>query len=310
MKSDRSITNVAASVRQRLYNLSQKNREDFNLVLSRYAGERILYRLSLSPYADSFVLKGAQLFSLWTATPHRTTRDLDLLGIGDSTIPHLENIFREICVQPVDPSDGIEFMPDTVRGEEIREQAEYNGVRVRVDYMISQAKDALQIDVGFGDTVFPEPEIVEYGSLLDLPAPRLKAYPRESVIAEKFQAMVMLGMANSRMKDFYDLFILASEFEFDGETLLKAVEATFEQRSTNLPSDNPLALTSEFYENPDKLNQWGAFLNRTGLNPADSDLTSVVQLLRDFLMPPVIAKFKEQSFNKVWPPGGPWREKG
>lgn len=307
MKQKRILKNVGASVRQRLSNLAREREEDFNLVLSRYAIERLLYRISRSQYADEFVLKGAQLFSLWIGKPHRITRDLDLLRKGNPTIPQLETIFRAICKQPVEEPDGIDFLAETVRGEPIREQDKYHGVRIRLVYHLAGAKDTLQIDVGFGDAVTPAPKLVDFPSLLDFPNPRLKAYARETMIAEKFQALVTLGISNSRMKDFYDLSILASAFHFDGETLIRAIEATFKRRKIGLPSEIPLALTPDFAENQIKQRQWQAFLSKNRLQPAKADLTRVIEMIRKFLMPPTLALAGNRTFKQVWLPGGPWQ---
>jgi predicted nucleotidyltransferase component of viral defense system len=256
MKQKPQIKNIAASVRQRLSNRARERGEDFDLLLARYALERLLYRLSLSPHADEFVLKGAQLFFVWMDSPYRITRDLDLLRRGDSTIPQLEAIFRALCQQPVEKPDGIEFMSETVKGEVIREQAKYRGVRIRLLYRLAEAQNTLQIDIGFGDAVTPAPKIVEFPSLIGFPLPRIKAYSREAVIAEKFQALVMLGITNSRMKDFFDLSILARTFHFDGEMLCRAIAATFKRRRTVVPNTVPVALTAQFAEDPIKQKQW------------------------------------------------------
>jgi hypothetical protein len=309
MTNEKKISNDAASIRQRLYNLSKQQGEDFSFIISRFAVERFLFRLSHSPYADRFVLKGAQLFHLWTDKMQRPTRDLDLLGTDESSVFNVEEIFRKICSRPVNVPDGLEFLPTTVRGEEIREQAEYKGVRIRLKYQLGQIKDSLQVDIGFGDIVTPSPLEMEYGSLLDLPSARLKVYPKESVVSEKFQAMVMLGMGNSRMKDFFDLFIMAREFEFDGKILLQAIRLTFKRRNTTLPVERPFVLSSEFTNNPEKLAQWKAFLKRSGLETEDTNLTTVIQLLGEFLLTPVKEHLGGQHFNKVWPPGGPWKTK-
>jgi len=308
MKQKRTVKNVGASVRQRLSNLAREQDEDFNLVLSRYAIERLLYRMSQSQHEDEFILKGAQLFALWMGKPHRITRDLDLLRKGNPTISQLEAIFRSICKQSVDEPDGIEFLAETVRGEEIRGREKYHGVRIRLVYHLAGAKDVLQIDVGFGDAVKPAPKMVEFPSLLDFPAPRLKAYSREAMIAEKFQAMVTLGISNSRMKDFYDLSILANTFHFAGETLIEAIEATFKRRKIALPSEVPLALTPDFAGNQKKQKEWRAFLNKNRLQPAKEALAGVVATIRKFLMPPILALAGKQRFKRIWPPGGPWQD--
>ncbi len=302
------ITNVPASVRQRLYNRARSQGEDFNLIVSRYAVERLLYRLSKSQYAEEFVLKGAQLFYVWLEASHRTTRDLDLLRYGATALLELENIFRNICRQPVAEPDGIEFLADTVRGEEIREHAEYRGARIRIAYRLGEAKGAMQIDIGFGDVATPAPKFIKFPSLLDFPAPRLKAYQRETVVAEKFHALVTLGINNSRFKDFYDLFLLAKTFPFDGKLLSSAIQATFKRRKTALPIETPIALTSAFAKDPNKQKQWQAFLMKNRVELGRTDFVRVVETIRRFLLPPTLAMVQQQKFRKVWPAGGPWRD--
>jgi hypothetical protein len=251
--------NIAASVRQRLLNASRARREDFQVTLTRYAIERLLYRLSKSAHREQFIIKGAMLFSAWNEVPHRPTRDLDLLSFGTSDIPRLEGMFREIVNTEVEP-DGLEFFAESVRGGRIKEDQEYEGVRLSIQARLEHARLSLQIDIGFGDAVTPAPEEIEYPTLLaDLPAPRLRAYSRYSVVAEKFQAMVMLGIANTRMKDFFDVWTLAGSFNFDGRVLCQAMKMTFERRETEIPSTAPLALTPEFYEDRTKQSQWEHF---------------------------------------------------
>lgn len=212
-------------------NLARKQHEDFQLVLTRYAIERLLYRLTRTGYAAEFVLKGAMLFRLWADQPHRPTRDLDLLGRGDPSVDRLAAVFRAVCGAAVE-DDGLLFDPATVTAGKIKEDQEYEGVRVECVARLGQARIDLQVDVGFGDAVTPGPVTVQYPGLLDLPAPELAAYPRETVVAEKFQAMVMLGIANSRMKDFFDLWVLARSFTFAGPVLAAAIRATFARRKT------------------------------------------------------------------------------
>ncbi|MBI4455125.1 MAG: nucleotidyl transferase AbiEii/AbiGii toxin family protein [Acidobacteria bacterium] len=252
---------VAASVRQRLLHKSRVQGEDFQLVLIKYVAERLLYRLSQSAYSEKFILKGAMLFSVWGGTPHRATRDLDLLGTGNNRIPALEEIFREICRIPVEDA-GLEFLHETVRGEEIQEEQEYEGVRLSFRARLAEARIPLQVDIGFGDAVTPSAEIEKYPTLLDFPAPHLLVYPREAVVAEKFQAMVIFGIANSRMRDFFDIWFLSRHFEFFGTRLCSAIQATFDQRKTPLRAQTPLALTAAFYEDPDKQRQWQGLLHR------------------------------------------------
>jgi predicted nucleotidyltransferase component of viral defense system len=301
----RPVTNIGASVRQRLLNLARQQNEDFGLVLTRFAIERLLYRLSRSPHADDFILKGAQLFSLWTEKAHRTTRDLDLLCQGSPVLARLETVFRDLCEQQADRPDGLTFTADSVRAETIREAAAYDGVRVLVGYEIGGARDRLQIDVGFGDAVVPAPEMVAIPALLDLPAPRMKAYPMEAVVAEKYEAMVSLGMANSRMKDFYDIWLLSRQFEFGGERLCQAIGATFSRRKTPLPSGVPAALSAEFATDRDKQTQWRAFVARSRLTP-EAELSDVVAALREFLMPPTSAIIAGTSFAMIWSGARGW----
>jgi hypothetical protein len=299
--------NLAASVRQRLLNIARDRRTDFQLVLIRYAIERLLYRLSRSVHKDRFLLKGAMLFSAWSDQPFRPTRDLDFLGQGDGTVAAVEKAAKEICRIAVE-DDGLEFLGDTIEGEEIREDQEYRGVRLRFEARLAGARIPMQIDVGFGDAVTPAPETIDYPVLLDLPAPRIRAYPREVVVAEKYQAMVVLGIANSRMKDFFDLWMLASVFDFEGSRMSGAIEATFERRKTPLPSSPPLALTEDFYGNAAKQVQWSAFLRKGRLTIDEKDFRKIVLLLRSFLMPPTIALVEKRAFGAEWPAGGPWRQ--
>ena len=297
------VANVSASVRQRLLNLATERKEDFGLVVTRYGLERFLYRLSVSPHRDSFVLKGALLLQLWTAETYRPTRDLDLLGRGVSNVSY-RKIFSEVCSQKVE-DDGLTFPPDTIRVERIRDDEAYEGVRVRVEARLGDVRVPLQIDIGLGDTIVPSSEELEYPTLLKFAAPKLHAYSKESVVAEKFEAMVKLGMANSRMKDFYDLWVLAKRFEFESATLAAAIQATFKTRRTTLPRSSPLALQADFYELPTKLTQWRAFLRKSGLK-ADSSLKEIIEVIREFVMPVVNGLSERNAENKVWQPGGPW----
>ena len=287
--------NIATSVRQKLTNLSRERNEDFQFVLTRYGLERLLYRLSMSRYAAQFILKGAALFQLWTGQPHRSTRDLDLLGCGTPSPERLQTIFTEICSLAVD-DDGLMFSPETIKVRQIKEDAEYQAIHLRIECRLENARLTLQIDIGFGDAITPEPLSTTYPTLLEFPAPQLRAYPRETVVAEKFQAMVALGIANSRMKDFYDVWTLARQFEFDGALLSSAIRATFERRQTPIPGSTPLALTSDFASNPSKATQWKAFLRKGKLVETPPPFTDVVRSLQDFLMPP----------TKAIPEPSPW----
>jgi len=298
-------TNVAASVRQRLLNLSRDKGEDFNFVLTQYALERFLYRLASSEYADRFVLKGAMLFAAWSDRSHRPTRDLDLLGYGDASEQQLIMSFQQICQAEVEP-DGLEFDAQSIRVTEIREDQEYDGRRVQLVAKLEKAQIHLQIDIGFGDAVTPEAEEIDYPTLLDFPAPRIWVYPRETVVAEKLQAMIALGMPNTRMKDFYDVWMIARHFSFDGTTLVRAITATFARRRTKIPNEVPTALGDEFATDRDKGTQWKAFLQRSRLEGAAVDLSQVVDELRAFLIPPLFAAANSETFNQSWTDGGPW----
>jgi len=237
--------NIAVSVRARLLSKARAEKLDFNLLLTRYALERMLYRLSVSEQRGQFLLKGALLFDLWFDVPHRPTHDADLLGFGSAEIPRLEKLFREISQIAVE--DGIAFQADTVKAAEIRKEAHYAGVRVTLLGLLDNARCPVQIDIGFGDAVTPGPEDARYPVILDeMPQPRLRVYPRDTVVAEKLEAMISLGILNSRMKDFFDLWILSRHSDFDGAVLAKAIRATFERRGTSIPFGVPLGLTEEF----------------------------------------------------------------
>lgn len=290
--------NLAASVHQRLYNHARANGEDFNQLLVRFANERWLYRLSISAYKTSFLLKGASLFTLWFQAPHRPTRDIDLLGFGSNEIADIEKAFTEICQVAAD--DGLAFRPETVKGSEIKEGEEYQGVRVSFLALLGNARISLQVDVGFGDAVTPKPANIAFPTVLDFPAPKLKAYPKETVVAEKFEAMVKLGIANSRMKDFWDLHLMVSEFEFDGAILQEAIQATFARRQTAFPIKLPLALTDEFSNDKGKQTQWSAFLRKNRLEDSIA-LNEVIDLLRAFFLPLIEAGQKEKVIVQ-WKP--------
>lgn len=277
----KSPTNLAASVRARLFNYAREHDQPFDLVLTRFALERLLYRLSQSKHADRFILKGAMLLTTWFADPLRPTRDLDLLGFGDADSEAMLGTFKEILSVPAD--DGIEFDVDALRIDRIRDEMEYGGVRLRTTANISGARIPIAVDIGFGDATEPGLEKLVYPLLLDFPKPHLRAYARETVVAEKFQAMVMLGRANSRMKDFYDIWLLSQSFEFEDARLAQAIAATFERRRTVVPTEPPDALTDAFASDPTKIAQWEAFRRDLAIDPGA--LSAVVVTLAAFLMP-------------------------
>jgi hypothetical protein len=280
--------------------------EDFNLLLSRYGIERLLYRLSISPHADKFILKGASLFLIWKGQNYRVTRDADLLGSVPSDPEHITDVFRELCHSMVEDNDGIEFIADSVLAVPIREEQVYDGIRVTLIGMLHQARIPLQVDIGFGDVVTPEPERVEFPTLLDAPPPKLLAYPRYTMVAEKAEAIVRLGMANSRIKDFYDLWLMSQLFEFEGWTLCEAVRNTFKRRSTPLPEVLPMAFTNEFSKNEQKQTQWRAFVRKSRPEQVPGDFDEIIDDLMVFLVPLLEALRRDDYFRLTWTEGGPW----
>ena len=300
-----SVRNISASVRDRLLNKARSEKLDFNLLLTRYALERMLYRLSISKQRDQFLLKGALLFDLWFDVPHRPTHDADFLGFGSAEIPHIEATFRDIC--RIEVEDGIAFQPDTVKAAEIRKEANYAGVRVTLLGMLDSARCAVQIDIGFGDAVVPGPDEVHYPVILgEMPGPHLHIYPRYTVVAEKLEALTSLGMLNSRMKDYFDLWILAKHSDFDGLILSRAVAATFERRRTAVPIGVPIGLSDEFINDAQKGKQWQGFLRKNALDPMS--LATVVVDLRDFLMPVLAAIAAGGSHDYPWRAVAGWQK--
>jgi hypothetical protein len=302
----RPVKDVAASVRQRLQNTARQTNRPFQEVLGYYAMERFLYRLSRSPHAGRFVLKGALLLRVWNAAASRPTKDIDLLGRMENTVEAIVPVFREVCGQQVEP-DGLAFHAETVTGAAIREDADYAGVRVTFLATLQNSRVAMQVDVGFGDVVTPGTVATDYPTLLDFPAPRLRGYNRETAVAEKFEAMVKLGLVNSRMKDFYDIWLLSRQFDFEGKTLATAVTRTFANRKTPVvPS--PFALTPAFAADMGKQAQWQAFVRKSRLEDAPSELGEVVAALGTFLLPLAEAVHDGKAFGRVWQAPGPWRE--
>lgn len=300
-----NVVNLAASVRQRLLNLSRERREDFGLVLTKYGLERVLYRIAQSKHRDLFVLKGALLFELWTEQRYRPTRDADFLARGQISPERFAEVFKEICNAEVE-DDGLRFDAGTVTGERIAEDADYEGVRVKFVGYLENARIPIQIDLGFGDAITPAPVEAELPTLLDFPAAKLLTYPRESVVAEKFEAIVSLGMANSRMKDLHDIRSLLHEFVFKGDVLSEAIAKTFKTRGTKLPTGQVLVFTSEFFDSDDKKKQWGAFCNKNKGYVADVSLKAVCLDIAAFLMPVLETVRRNERFRLSWLAGGPW----
>ncbi len=269
---------IAASIRARLKQCADARRQDFNLTLTHYGLERLLYRLSISPHADSYLLKGALLFAIWYEQPHRPTRDADLLGFGLDDVDSAVSAFREICGIAVD--DGIAFDAASVRGTTIRKEAGYGEVRIDLRATLDGARITLQVDIGFGDAVTPSPQAIRYPVLLDgLPAPQLRSYPKYTVVAEKLHAICLLGMANTRMKDYFDLWVLMTEGTLDPAELRRAMKATFERRQLALPAGLPAGLSDGFSSDAAKQAQRDASLKKNRL--AALELAPVVARLRE-----------------------------
>ena len=293
------MKNPAASIHARLAQRRTKTGEDYNVLLVRFTLERLLYRLSISKHREQFVLKGAMLFALWEPALHRVTRDLDLLGFGHPSPERLADIFRELCNLEVE-ADGVVFDPRSVACEDIRAQNEYAGIRVKLRAMVGKAVVPLQVDVGFGDALPVAPEEITFPVMLGMAAPKLRAYSRETVVAEKLEAIVKLGMLNSRFKDYFDLHYLAQKFPFEGALLVKSIAGTFARRGTAFPAGLPAGLTPMFGTDPAKIRGWEAFWRKTGPKAAAPTLEAVIKLLVEFLEPPLDAAAKGKTLPGTW----------
>jgi hypothetical protein len=305
----KSKRNVAASVRRRLLNQSKAAHADYNQILIRYVIERLLYRLSVSKHRESFVLKGAMLFAIWQGALHRPTRDVDLLGFGERSERRLVEVFRELCEVPVE-DDGLVFDAESVRAEEIRTTDDYGGLRVKLTGRMGQAVLRVQVDVGFGDAVTPPAGDALYPRLLEeLPQPNIRIYPRETVVAEKLEAIVKLGMLNTRFKDYFDLLYLSRTFDFGGVDLARAIAATFARRGTPIPPALPAlpaGLTRAFAQDGVKQTQWAAFRRRLGGLDSPESLAEVVAILVRFLESPLRAAGSTLDFAKWWKADDGW----
>lgn len=299
--------NIAASVHARLKNVGRDTKRDFNVLLIRYALERFLYRISRSEYCDSFVLKGALLFVAWENALERPTRDLDLLTFADPDIAGLEQVFREICCVDVKP-DGLIFDPSTVSGSVIREGAIHDGVRMKFTARLGSARNQLQVDVGFGDAVVPPPSRLDFPVLLDQDPPRILAYPPEAVVAEKFHAMITLGMTNSRLKDYYDIWRMLETTQFDMSRIMAALTATFNRRGTNMPSEKPDGLSREFADL--RADAWERLPKRFELEDDLPPMGDVIQRISAFLMPAVADIAAGENISKRWTAVTGWQHVG
>jgi predicted nucleotidyltransferase component of viral defense system len=298
-----SARDIGASVRQRLLNQSRASSRPFQELLQYYAMERFLYRLGQSRFADRFVLKGALLLTAWRAPISRPTVDIDLAGRTSNELAHIQSLITEVCGTVAEP-DGIEF-DARIEAARIKEDADYEGVRVRFSAVLARARIPMQIDIGFGDVIVPRPVMVQYPTLLEFAAPVLAAYPKETVVAEKLEALTVLGLLNSRMKDYYDLALLSRIFQFEGQVLTDAIRATFRHRGTPVEPE-PIGLTDTFYSEPARAAQWRAFLRRSRFSEAGAGLNTLAEEIRRFAVPPLSAVASEKAFNDLWPAGGPW----
>jgi predicted nucleotidyltransferase component of viral defense system len=296
------IKNLPASIHQRLLNKAKAERRPFGEVLQYYAMERFLYRLSRSAHGDRFVLKGALMLRVWRSPQSRPTMDIDLLGRTSNAQADIVSQVKAILSTEVEP-DGITFDATSIQAEGITEDADYAGIRIRFRGTLGTAHVHMQLDIGFGDIVFPEPESLTFPALLDLPAPSLLGYTRESAIAEKFEAMVKLGELNSRMKDFYDIWLLSRRFDFESAKLAEAIRRTFEHRQTKLPPDIA-AFSDEFIVA--KQAQWVAFTRRLGDETVPTDFAAIGLAVKSFLLPIVMALRTGESMTEQWTAPGPW----
>jgi hypothetical protein len=295
--------NLAASVRARLLAGAKSRGEDFNVVLRRYGIEGVLRRLAASPHSGRFVLKGAMLFVVWAGRIHRPTRDLDLLGSGANDPGAVADVFRQLCAIPVE--DGLDFSSPRIAAESIVEAGQYRGVRVKFEGLLERARISVQVDVGFGDEVVPAPEVVEFPSLLEIPGPRVRAYPREAMIAEKLHAMVTLGENNSRMKDFHDIVELSETWPFDGMRLSSALAATFGRRGMDAFGGSPAP--APFFADAIRSGMWQAFHRKLETPNVPADFAEVGERLRRFLEPVMEAVGQSGDFDRQWRAGGPWQ---
>ncbi len=298
--------NIKASVQALLQNKAKETNRPFAEVLQYYGIERFLYRISQSKYADKFILKGALMFIVWHMPERRITLDIDFLARYDNQIATIEKMIKDICKTTV-VSDGLIFDYKKVKGQKIKEDADYEGVRIKFLGLLDRSRIPMQIDIAFGDSIYPKPKTFKYPVILDFPNPKLKGYPAESVISEKFEAMIKLGSLNSRMKDFYDIWLMLNQFDFDGTILLEALKRTFKNRKTPLPQRNPLFAEEIYDEKSDRQILWKAFLNKGNIKRAPEKLNLIAKTIEKFLIKPIIAINKNKLFNKKWKALGPWK---
>jgi hypothetical protein len=300
------VKNIAASVKRRLQNKAKESNRPFSELLQYYGMERFLYRFSRSEYAKSFILKGALMFTVWDVPERRATVDIDFLARVDNQIEKIEQAMREVCNVEV-PADGLVFDAKSVKGQRIKEDADYEGVRVKFLGFLEKSKLPMQTDVGFGDAIVPKPSRIDYPTILNFPPPHLQGYTFESVVAEKFETMVKLGLLNSRMKDFYDIWLMSRQINFDGRRLAKAIKATFECRKTPLPAEAPLFAKEIYDEKSDRAAMWRAFLRKKQIETAPDSLTEIAQTIESFLLELVQSIATDAETIIKWQAPGPWR---
>ena len=301
----REVRNIAESIRARLSSKARETGDDFQLVVRRYFFERFLGRLSVSKVRDRFVLKGAMLLQVWSDHPYRATTDLDLLWRGPSDQESLRKDLVNVLQTKVD-DDGVFFDQDSLRFEAIRAADEYAGIRCHFVAKLAPIRDVLQIDLGIADMVWPRPEKIDYPTLLGSEPVVILGYSPESVVAEKFEAMIVLGVTNSRIKDFVDVHHLATNFAFDGGTLCEATRRTLERRKTTFPDEDPVALTEEFWAHAGRVTQVRAFAKRARLDVTIADAERMLPILRSFLLPILDAIRRDAMFDATWLPAGAW----
>ncbi len=295
----KNISNLSSSVKARLLNKAKEENRPFLEVLQNFGMERFIYRLSCSKHRDKLILKGALMFNVWQIAERRTTLDLDFSGNFDNHVKTVENIIKDACNEPV-ISDSLIFDSESVIGRKINEESEYEGVRVKFKAYLDRSRIPMQVDVGFGDTIYPKPRIIKYPIILDFPAPKIKGYPPESLVAEKFEAIIRLGNLNSRMKDFYDIWLIMHKFNFSGKILKESLKRTFNQRKTILPKERPF-IDEDFYRfESERQALWRAFIKKEEIDIAPLNLPDVVKMIEDFLGEPINAINKKNEFNKRW----------
>lgn len=302
----KEIKNYPASVHQLLLNEARKREKPFNEILQYYVIERFLYRLGKTQHKDNVILKGAMMFIVWNMPYARATRDIDLLARTDNSMGNVVQMIKDVCKIEY-PNDGMTYLQETIRSEQIIEDGSYQGVRVKLIAMLGSVRTTVQIDFGFGDIVFPKPENIDFPSLINLPTAELKGYPKETVIAEKFHVMISRGLLNSRMKDFYDLWLLINTFDFDMNVIRESIKKTFANRKTEIDLD--LVVFSEDFDNDtDKNIQWKAFIGKSTGLPAPENFKDIAKMIKVFIFPVINSIGKNSADKYIWQSPGPWEK--